>query len=347
MAGFAARTNTAVGAHDPLTARALVVNDTALVTVDVIGIDAQLSQRVRSRCSLPTHAVIILATHTHGGPASMPGRLWAQADTTFMDQLENSIIQAIEQAISAQQEAHLVGGTAADPGHAKNRRQPDGPVDHCLPILRFDNARGEPIAILTSYACHPVVLGADNLAWTSDYPHFVREHLELNYPGVVALFATGCAGDVNTGHCSTSSLSTERKPDRSFSMAKTIGLDIARAVVGTELCTLSGGYGTAEICQQLNFKQRETAPPEELAKQWRAKAAASTNDADSVAQIWANWAENSMGKSIDPLNTRCTAFNWCGAHIVAMPGEIFAQTALEIRQSIATDTPLFYTRLCR
>jgi len=45
MAGYAARTGVAVGAHDALTVRALVVDDTAVVTIDVIGIDADFSAR--------------------------------------------------------------------------------------------------------------------------------------------------------------------------------------------------------------------------------------------------------------------------------------------------------------
>ena len=61
------------GDHDALTVRALVVDETAVVTVDVIGIDANLSARARARAYLPDQAITITATHTHGGPVSMPG----------------------------------------------------------------------------------------------------------------------------------------------------------------------------------------------------------------------------------------------------------------------------------
>ena len=49
MAGFAARTAVAEGDHDALTVRALVVEDTAVVTIDVIGVDADFSARARAR----------------------------------------------------------------------------------------------------------------------------------------------------------------------------------------------------------------------------------------------------------------------------------------------------------
>jgi len=337
MAGFAARTSPAIAAHDALTARALVVGETALVAVDVIGIDAALSRRVRSRCPLPDDAVTLLATHTHGGPVSMPGRLWAKADNAYLDQLENGIVQAIEQAVAVRQAARVFGGTGLDPGYAKNRRQADGPVDQQLPILRFDSVHGTPIAVLTAYACHPVVLAGDNRCWTSDYPHFVRAELEAAYTGAVALFATGCAGDVNSGHSAASSLSIESRSDRSFAMARTIGASIARSVLRAEMTELSGGLGVADITEQLDFQQRELETPEHLAQAWRAQAV----PADPIAHIWADWAENVMGKHIDPLSARCTALNWCSAQIVAMPGEIFAQTALEIRQALQPAAPLF------
>ena len=337
MAGFAVRNHTATGAHDALTARALVVENTALVTVDVIGIDAALSGRVRARSSLPNEAIAILATHTHGGPVSMPGRLWAASDAAFIHRLENGIVHAIEQAIAARQPARVFGGTAIDPGYAKNRRQESGPVDSTIPILRFESAHNSPIAILTSYACHPVVLGADNLHWTGDYPHFIRQELETSHPGVIALFATGCAGDVNTGHSAASSLSNETNPERSFSMAKTIGTKLARSVLRAELTELSGRVGVAQAHKQLTFRQREDETPSHLAQVWRSMAL----DGDPIASIWADWAQNSMGKNLDPLDARCTAFHWCGAQIIAMPGEIFAQSALDIRQGLRTQAPLF------
>lgn len=337
MAGFAARTSAATGTHDKLTARALVIDNAALVTVDVIGIDAALSQRVRSRCSLPADAVTILATHTHGGPVSMPGRLSLESDPVYMDRLETGIVEAIEQAAKARHPARVFGGTGIDPGFAQNRRQTNGPVDHCLPILRFESAKGTPIAFLTSYACHPVVLGADNLEWTGDYPHFAREAIEAAYPGAIALIATGCAGDVNTGHTAASSLSNIPNPNRSFAMAKVIGESVAKSVLCAIQTELIGGLAVTEVYEQLNFQPREIGTRDELAEQWQRAAAGG----DPIAHVWANWAQNTMGQHMSPLSERCTAFCLCGAQIVAMPGEIFAQTALEIRQSLPSQTPLF------
>lgn len=336
MAGFTARTEPATAAHDRLTARALVVEKTAFVTVDVIGIDAALSKRARERCALPDDAITIAATHTHGGPASMPGRLLSKADPAFIEHLETSIVQAINGAASNQQPCRMYGGTGIEPQFARNRRQPKGPVDCGVPVLRFENMDGQPIAILVSYACHPVVLGPDNLSWTGDYPHFLRKELEATNPGATAIFATGCAGDVNTGHSAASSLTKEARPERSFSMAKTIGVGVAQSVANANLSELSGGVGCAESYGYLTFEQREVRSSAALAEEWGAKA----DGPQLIHAIWARWAETIMGKGIAPRKARCTALDWCGAKIITMPGEIFAKTALDMRQNLKPEAPL-------
>ena len=337
MAGFAARTEVAKGDHDALTVRALVVDDTAVVTVDVIGIDANLSARARARASLPDQAITITATHTHGGPVSMPGRLSAKADHAFILCLEDAVVKAVDLAIVNQKPARLLGGIGVEPGFASNRRRLDGPVDTGIPILRFESVEGSTIAILVSYACHPVVLGADNLSWTGDYPHFVRKKLETTFPGAIAIFATGCAGDVNTGHSAAASLSLLATPERSFAKAKEIGFGIANSVINARLTDVSGNVGHSEVFADICFEQREQEAPDILAKSWRLAA----KDTSSLEVIWANWAEKHMGRDLSPLKARITALKWGSVGIIALPGEIFAETALEIREKLAQKDPLF------
>ena len=337
MAGFAARTEVAKGDHDALTVRALVVDDTAIVTVDVIGIDANLSARARARASLPDQAITITATHTHGGPVSMPGRLSAKADHAFILCLEDAVVKAVDLAIVNQKPARLLGGIGVEPGFATNRRRLDGPVDTGIPVLRFESVEGSTIAILVSYACHPVVLGADNLSWTGDYPHFVRKKLETTFPGAIAIFATGCAGDVNTGHSAAASLSLLATPERSFAKAKEIGFGIANSVIDARLTDVSGNVGHSEVFADICFEQREQEAPDILAKSWRLAA----KDTSSLEVIWANWAEKHMGRDLSPLKARITALKWGSVGIIALPGEIFAETALEIREKLAQKDPLF------
>lgn len=340
MSGFGARNEPATGAHDPLTVRALVVGDTAIAIADVIGVDSALSKRVRLACVLNADAVTITATHTHGGPSSMPMRLTVAPDDAFLQRLEQGLITAIDEAATNKKPAKLFGGIAVDPGYAKNRRHQDGAVDRTIPILRFDNSEGIPFAVFISYACHPVVLGPDNLRWTADYVHFLREKLESAYPGAITLCATGCAGDVNTGHTAAESMSNQTRPERSYAAAAKVGAGIANAVRAAQLTEMSAAVGHSEVSVALSFSSRETGPSDELARKWEAKADAMASDGN-IHRIWAEWAKTTMGKGIEPISARCTALYWGGAPIIALPGEIFAETGLKVREKLPKHVPGF------
>ena len=55
-----------------------------------------------------------------------------------------------------------------------------------------------PLAILVNYACHPVVLGPENLNYSADYPSEMRDTIEQGFGGdVTAFFLQGAPGDIN------------------------------------------------------------------------------------------------------------------------------------------------------
>jgi neutral ceramidase len=341
MSGFAARVSPASGAHDPLTVRALVIGDTAFAVADVIGIDAGLSRRVRLASGLPPAKVTLAATHTHGGPVSMRGRLASEADPAFLDRLEAAFVSALHRATQTMEPVTLHGGTGVEPGIARNRRHPDGPVDTGVPVLRLDRKDGSTLAMLVSYACHPVVLSSDNLLWTSDYPHYVRSSLESALPGAVALFASGCAGDVNTGHSAAASLETARNPLRSYHEAKRIGLAVAASALAAPLHLLGDTLYAQESFTDLRFTTNgDVAAQLDV---WRAERESAAPTRARILDIWIDWANRLAQENPRPITERVTSANWGGARIVAMPGEIFARTAHQLRQALVADYlgPLF------
>jgi hypothetical protein len=75
---------------------------------------------------------------------------------------------------------------------------PSSPVDPTVGVIRLDRRDGTPLAILVNYACHPVVLGPDNLSYSADYPSVMRDVIEegLNR-SAMAFFLQGAPGDIN------------------------------------------------------------------------------------------------------------------------------------------------------
>jgi hypothetical protein len=344
MAGFGARVDPAIGTHDPLTVRALAVNDTAIVVVDIIGIDQELSRRVREACVLPAERVVITALHNHGGPAVERGPGGQHVDAGYMRRLESALLTAIDTAVKAQRPATLSIGMGADPEVGSNRRHAGGIVDRALPVLRLRGDDGKVFAVFVSYACHPVTLGADNLLWTADYPHYVRTAIEDAYPGATAVFATGCCGDVNTGHSAYASQTLAASNDRTFARAEQLGRRIAAAALAAPETPVDGPVTAADAMVGVALHRREVEPLPELAARWTVEAEAHPERAALLA-AWADWARNWNGSPVDGTWTgRVSALRWGGVPIVALPGEIFTETALSIRAALGNE-PAFVLEL--
>ncbi|MFB9950346.1 alkaline ceramidase [Rhizobium puerariae] len=341
MSGFAARSLPAAGAHDPLTVRAVAIGDTAVVVADVIGIDTAMSARIRERCMLPAENVVVAALHNHGGPVSMAGRLSLAADPAYLERLEDACVAAIGKAAAARRPATIAVGQGSDPGIARNRRHPGGPVDASLPLLRIRGGDGSMIAVVVAYACHPVVLAADNLLWTADYPHFVRQALEETYPGAVALFMTGCVGDANTGHSAHASITLSANPDRTYEAAERIGRKVAEAALAADEQPLPDTVVVGNGTVALRFERRETEAPGDLEKLWREEARTAEPARRSLLGHWAGWARTVAPVIPEPLAARVTVLRWGGVPVVALPGEIFAETALSIRAALGPERPAF------
>src|SRR5262249_51661480 len=77
----------------------------------------------------------------------------------------------------------------------RNSPNPDGPVDHDVPVLRVNGADGKIKAILFGYACHNTVTPFYTI--NGDYAGFAQAYLAEARPGIVAMFMQGAAGDQN------------------------------------------------------------------------------------------------------------------------------------------------------
>lgn len=327
MSGFVARTQPAAGTHDPLTVRAVVVDEAALVVCDVLGVSEDMSARIRTRCALPAENVIVAALHTHGAPVSMPGRGGREASAEFLQRLEDACVTAIATARERARPCNLHMGTGRTPAIAKNRRHEGGTVDDSLPVLKFVAENGAVVAVLVSYACHPVVLGADNLHYTADFPHYVRLGLEEDNHGSIALFLTGAAGDANSGHSAQASISLAANPRRSFAEAERIGRHIAACAIEAALRDAGDGASVRNALVPLGFSRRETDPPEALAAKWKADLKSAEPAQAALLAEWVFWAETIAPRALEPWTARVSVLKWGDFRVTALPGEIFAETA--------------------
>lgn len=329
LSGFAARSEPATGLHDPLTVRAIVLGDTAIVVADVIGIHEDMSRRIRQRCALPAANVIVAATHTHGAPSSMEGRLGG-ADPAFLAALEESCIAAIDTALAAAEPVSISAGTGPDPDVGHNRRHVGGIVDPAVPVLRLRRADGSLLATLVSYACHPTVLGADNRLMTADFPHFLRARIEAAHPGSVAVFVNGCTGDVNIGHTAQASWTLAAQETRTFDNARRLGDRIADAALAAPDAAMGTQVVAAEAWVDLELERRE-GDLGVAAAAWRDESRTAEPLRRMLLEHWIGWAEANAAEPPGSWIGRVSLLDWGGVPIVALPGEVFAETSLTIR----------------
>lgn len=209
MAGYAGRKEPAEGTEQDLYAKALAVQDqegnrVVFLTLDLIGVIERLrtdvTTQVQEKYQLPPQAILMNASHTHCGPAY--GRDDAKE---YYDILAATLVKTIGKALEGMQPAKL-SWSAARCSVAMNRRtptatgyrnhpNPNGLVDHQVPVLRVDNPQGELQAVMFGYACHNTTMGFRK--WLGDYAGFAQEYFEKDHPGVTAMFMMGCGGDQN------------------------------------------------------------------------------------------------------------------------------------------------------
>jgi len=267
MAGYASRTKPAEGKIHDLYAKAIALqspNKTRLVivTLDLISIPYpirdHLEAEVEKRFDLPPAGLVMNCSHTHCGPEIRTTR-WSDdglpaerlaAAKSYVTFLKSKLVQVIEQALDDLQLAD-VSFCRARCGFAMNRRlpspngyrnfpNPNGPVDHDVPVLRVRSAAGKLRGVLFGYACHNTTLGF--YQFCGDFAGFAQLAIEEANPGALALYMQGCGADINP------------YPRNTLELAKQHGQSLATAVqsaLGTVTIPLVGelrtSYGKATV----------------------------------------------------------------------------------------------------
>jgi len=217
MYGYSARgSNVSAGVHDPLHAKALVLDDgktrVALATLDLGDITHENTTNIKAIVKEKTgiESVLCVASHTHSAPWPGPG--FPSEKDPWIREAERKIAATIVEAAGKTVPVRIgVGSGEVREGHNRRRvgadgkvemlwrnreRVPTHPVDHQLAVIRVDDLEGRSLATLVNFACHPVVLGPENLLISADYPGVLTRRLEEATSGQ-AMFLQGADGDIN------------------------------------------------------------------------------------------------------------------------------------------------------
>jgi len=366
LSGFIARTAPMAGIHDDLYARAMVWVEegssavAALLTLDLIDLDAASVTAIRDRATaltgIPAAQIGVTCTHTHGGPATPAGRWLGQYSPEYLATLCATAAGAVAIAASYTESVVMRWACGTEQTVGKNRRIAGGVIDPDVPVLRFARHDGTVAAVLTSYACHPVTLGPDNLLATADYPGYVVRTLEATYPGALALFATGACGQINTGHTARDGVQGRGNVWRTYVEAERLGRTVAGAAMQAAEAAArddAARPGSVHPIRHARVRTaRRTVPmpmlpiatPTEahvLADGWRAErerlAHAGANAGETgpyrVGEEWA--AALVAGTLPTTITAEIMVIALGDVALVLLPGEVFVEYGLAIKAHAA------------
>ena len=330
--------------HDPLLAKALVLQEgstsVALVIVDLVDISQSAVDEARAQITqelgIPTENIIISATHTHTGPEFVP---------EYEAGLSAKIVDAVKIAAQHQQPAVIKSGVGHEANVSFHRRymmkdstvqfnpgplnpdivRPMGPIDPDVGILYVENEQGQPMAVLVNFAIHLDTVGGTEVS--ADFPAYLSSVLKQQLGNeTLVMFGLGTCGNIN--HFNVKSPETLK----GFERAERIGYALAASVI-RELPALEShkvdqlGVAHEELPLQIpTYTEQEVAAA-------RVNAQKESDHESSTPEI----REAMKVLRIDerdgqPLKAEVQAVGLGDVGIVALPGEIFVELGLAIKE---------------
>ena len=323
------------GVHDPLLATACAIEADGVAAV-VVGIDAIVVTReftgalrdALAARSVPPENVLVGVSHTHSGPDLFA---WWEGDLSAAPWPATlaGAVSAAERALDRLEPAELSFGEA-NLGHVSiNRRdETNGRIDPRVSVLRATAAgTGEVVGLVVGFACHPVTLDYSNFLISADWVAPLRATLAAVYPGATAVYLNGAAGNINPARFPYETRQNIYIPQTAenypvywggFGDASRLGRTVAGAAVEAaeralplEPAAPAGRLGPA----RLPLKERQ----------------AMTEYLDFMNFTHEGYRQAMLDGG--ELESEVQLLKIGGARIVGIPGEVFVEIGLELREA--------------
>ncbi len=218
MSGYGSRKDPFQGIHDSIWARAIVfsdgINKAAIVSAEIIGLSdvtvTEISNRIEKKSGIDQDNILMTVVHNHSGPVT---RVYSKNISPEVDayvkELQEKLVQLVINADKNLQPARIGAGKGEckmninrrandGKGNIQLGRNPYGPCDHEVGVVRIDDEQGNLMSLLIDWPCHAVVMGPRNLLVCGDWPGATSRYVEdsLNLP-VCSPILVGASGDIN------------------------------------------------------------------------------------------------------------------------------------------------------
>ncbi len=353
----------ATKAHDPLSVRALVLDDgrtkLAIVVIDSCFIAREIldeAKRIASEATgIPSNRMLMSATHTHTAPAA--------TNELYTKYLTDQIAQSVKEAAARLQPVEIGWAMNNVPEELNNRRwymkqgsippnpfgergdqvmmnpepgspdliRPAGPTDPEVSVVSVRTVRGLPMALLANYSLHYVGNVPDGLVSADYFGEFARQIRDRlvpdhNSPAFVGILSNGTSGDVN--NINFKNPEPERAP-----------FEKIRVVAGRVADAVFESYKSIRHRRQLDLAMAEReiklAVRKPTDKQLRfARAALAAKDENGLPARAKYYAKRAVSLNEGPgeVDVKLQALRIGDLGIVAIPFEVFTEIGLEIKK---------------
>ncbi len=318
MGGYAARNEPSKGEHDPLHVKTIALRagtcqaDTIIIVAcDLVGLEQgevrAVKEDIHARAGVPAGNILIAATHTHSGPRTIA--LFGEPCDGYKRVYE--LIQAsIMDALGKMEPASLHVAKCKIENVTFNRRVYDpssAPVDDECTVLVARGCDGEARAIAYNFACHPVVMGADNLLVSSDWVFYANEAVKRAFPRAMPVFLQGSSGNLNPVNTPIIGDVPKHTFDDAASIGTPVGEAVAQAATGASPVSIALPAGTI-------------------------KEVSIVADDEDKEEIFTFAAGVKTGEGYR-VKTLVQALSVGNVSIAGVPGELFSEISLAIKAS--------------
>ncbi len=341
------------GVHDSLTARALYMADgevqTAIITLDVCAMQdsdtSTIRHEIKAQLGIPSANIIIAASHTHSGPATIG--FFSDAEPEYVQWLGKQVVLAVAEAKASALPA-LTGcasGRETTISHYRRFRSDAGQIvmiweqdpslggmtvmgeaDTEVGVLKLVEAANpeNAIGVLFNHAGHPNVMSGDNYSISADYAGAASRKLEEKL-GCVSMFTNGAQGSVDIDNWAW----------RDWEGVEVLGSALAQAVsdVVHDMEVSSQALRISRVAYSLprrTISDDQLKWAEDILSQTGGKLQAVADGVgDDFKALLYKQIHDARQQPVEVEQT-CVAVGDCA--FVSFPGELFTEIGLEIKR---------------
>lgn len=360
LTGYLGRTSASSGIHDRLKLKCFVFSEggsaIVFVSCSLLGLSSdfvkETNRLIEERTGVPADRIIIACTHTHSGPASIFLQDCGEQREEWMEALKYKIADCAESAMKNLKPSSVAfktgkceialnrvrkGLMAQSAIHKAGDGTGQGEIDTDPGVgvmVITDESTGLPDTLIVNYACHPVVLGKENLLYSGDFPYYMEEKIKAVFgEKIKVVFMNGCCGDLNP---------VKRG---GFDMTRLVGEELAESVIGivnNGFCTNTAGdspikLDTLRVEIPLSH-QLDRLKILELKGEYLRNLEEEKDDEQKVVyRAYANWAEKmlvELEKGLLPCSVEAEIKIAVigGTVIVTLPFEVFHGIGLRLKE---------------